>query len=86
MSRLEIVKTRTTTYKIRHIHLDALTFDEKYRRIRRNYSYSGFECYACNKRFKDGDKIAVIFTDKGIKVVCHECGVEIKSELDKQGG
>lgn len=81
MSKLEIVKTKTTRYSIKQIGLDMFTFDEKFRRIRGEMKYKMFECYACNKGFKDGDKISLIITDKGNKVVCHECGIEIKNEL-----
>ncbi len=82
MSKLEIVKTKTTKYIIQQIALDFMTFDEKFRNIRENYKYQGFECYACGKHFNNGDKVSVIFTDKGNKVVCHDCGVEIKNELE----
>lgn len=46
--------------------------------------YKMFECYVCNKDFKDDDKISLIITDKGNKVVCHGCGVEIKKELEDE--
>jgi hypothetical protein len=85
MSKLEITKTKTTKYIIRQIALDFLAFDEKYRSIRENNSYPGFECYICNKHFKDGDKISLIITDKGNKVICHECGIEIQKELEVEG-
>jgi len=85
VSKLEITKTRTTKYTIQQIGLDFLTFDEKFRSIRENHRYPGFECYACGKHFKDGDKISVIVTDKGNKIVCHNCGVEIQKELEAEG-
>jgi transcription elongation factor Elf1 len=67
------------------IGLDMITFDETYRTIRANHRYQGFSCYVCNKSFKDGDKISLIITDKGNKVVCHGCGVDIKHELEVEG-
>ncbi len=65
MSKLEIAKVRAVKYIIQQIALDFITFDEKYRSIREGHRYPGFECYACNKSFKDGDKISLIVTDKG---------------------
>jgi len=82
MSKLEIVKTKTTTYTIKQITLDMLTFNETYRRIRGQSRHKMFDCHACNKDFKDGDKISLIITDKGNEVVCHECGIEIQKELE----
>jgi len=84
MSKLEIIKTRTTKYIIRQIGLDMFTFNEAFRRIRGEMKYKMFECYVCNKDFKDDDKISLIITDKGNKVVCHGCGVEIKKELEDE--
>lgn len=77
-----ITKVRTTVYNITHVAIDLLTFDEQFREIRNNYRYKGFECYACNRPFKDGEKISLIFTDKGNKTVCHECGTKFKTELE----
>jgi len=82
MSKLEIVKTRTTKYAIQQIGLDFLIFDENYRRIRQNFKYQGFECYICGKHFTDGDKISLIITNKGNKFVCHDCGIAIQKELE----
>jgi len=61
--------------------IDMLTFNESYRQIRANYKYQGFNCYSCRKKFQDGEKISVIFTDKGNKTVCHECGLNYQREL-----
>jgi predicted SprT family Zn-dependent metalloprotease len=82
---LEITKTRTTRYKILHVDVDAFTFDEHWRRIRGESRYKGFECYACDKHFKNGDRMGLIFTDKGNRVVCQECAKEIAKELAKEG-
>lgn len=65
--------------------LDFAAFDETWRRIRCNRGYKGFECYSCGRHFKDGEKISVIFTNKGNKTVCNKCGTEIIGQLE-QGG
>lgn len=85
MSKLEIIKTKTTKYSIKQIGLDMFTFNEAFRRIRGEMKYKMFECYVCNKDFKDGDKISLIITDKGNKAVCHDCGTEIQKELEAEG-
>ncbi|MBA1335893.1 MAG: hypothetical protein HPY66_1711 [Firmicutes bacterium] len=76
-----ITKTRTTTYRISHVYLDMMVFNENFRRIRADHKYQGFECFSCGKHFQDDEKISVIFTDKGNKTVCHECGAKFKEEL-----
>lgn len=81
MGKPVITKTKTTVYTIAHVLIDMLTFNESYRRIRTNFKYQGFNCYSCRKKFQDGEKISVIFTDKGNKTVCHECGLNYQREL-----
>lgn len=81
MGSPEIIKTRTTTFKITHIALDMLVFDQRFREIRGNYRYKGFECYSCGKHFQDGEIISVAFTSKGNKTVCHECGINFEIQL-----
>jgi rRNA maturation endonuclease Nob1 len=78
----QIIKTKTTVYNVTNVAIDFAVFDEHWRRIRGNFKYKGFECYACNKHFKDGENISVIFTDRGNKLVCRECGLKSKSELE----
>lgn len=78
----QITKTRTTIYTITQVAIDFLTFNEKYRQIRNGLGYKGFECYACNRAFEAGEKISLVFTDKGNKVVCQECALKFKRELE----
>jgi hypothetical protein len=77
-----ITKTKTTTYVISQIVVDFLEFDDSYRRIRGNFKYQGFGCFSCNRHFRDGEKISLVFTDKGNKAVCHDCGMKFKEELE----
>lgn len=79
----EIIKTKTTTYKVIQIGLDFLTFDQSYRRIRSGARYKGFQCYACNKKFVDGEKISLAITDKGNKVLCRSCAEQFNKELEE---
>ncbi len=78
----QIKKVRTTIYNITQVGVDILEFNERYREIRQNFKYKGFECYACGKAFKDGEKISLIITDKGNKTVCHECGTKFEKEME----
>jgi peptide subunit release factor 1 (eRF1) len=80
----EIVKTRVTRYIVNQVAIDFLIFSESYRRIRGNFRYKGFECYSCGKHFEDGEKMSLIFTNKGNKVVCHKCGIRFKEELETE--
>jgi len=84
MSNPQITKTitKTTRYNITQVGIDFMEFNERYRQIRGSSKYKGFECYSCNKHFEDGEKISLIFTDKGNKTVCHECGIKFKNELE----
>ncbi len=81
MANPEIVKTQITHYKILNVALDFLTFDERYRNVRRDNTYQGFECFNCGKYFLDGEKMSLAFTNKLNKVICRDCGVMFKSEL-----
>jgi hypothetical protein len=78
----QITKTKTITYNITHVGIDFLVFDKQYRKIRGGFEYKGFECFSCNKSFKDGEKISLIFTDKGNKTVCYKCGTKFMEELE----
>lgn len=82
----EITKTVTitTTYKITHVMVDFSTFNEMWRNIRGKYRYKGFECFICHKKFEDGEKIGLIFCDKGNKTVCQKCGTEIENQLKSE--
>lgn len=80
---LEIVRTRTTRYQVTQAAVDLLTFNEAYRRIRGNNRYKGFSCFNCGKDFEDGEKLGLIITAKGNKVVCRECGLKFKRKLEE---
>lgn len=81
MTKLTITKTTTKHYNIQQIGLDMMCFNESYRRIRGKMKNKLFSCHSCGRNFLDGEKISLIITDKGNKMVCHQCGVEIKEEL-----
>jgi rRNA maturation endonuclease Nob1 len=78
----EIIKTKTTVYNITNVAIDFAVFDNLWREIRGRFEYKGFECYACNKHFEDGESISLIFTNRGNKTVCRECGLKFKVELE----
>jgi rRNA maturation endonuclease Nob1 len=82
----EIVKTKKTVYSIKQVAIDFAVFNERWREIRGRFRYKGFECYACNKHFQDGESIGLIFTDRGNKTVCKECGTKFKAELLTEAG
>jgi hypothetical protein len=60
-----------------------IIFSESYRKIREHAKYQGFSCFVCNRHFKDGEKIGILFTSRGNKVGCRECCMEIEKELKK---
>ncbi len=82
MGMPEIVKTKTTRYEITNVAIDFLIFNESFRRIRGNRKYKGFQCYNCNHKFEDGEKMSLIFTNKGNKTVCRKCGDLFNKELE----
>jgi hypothetical protein len=77
-----IQKTTTKSFKVLHVKGDILTFDERYRNIRKNMKYRGFGCFNCSRKFKDGERFGLIITDKGNKTVCNECVDKISKELE----
>jgi hypothetical protein len=80
-----ITKTQTTNYEILQSKGNLFTFDEKYRKIRGNYKYKGFECFACDKHFDDGEQFGLIVTNKGNKTVCNNCAEKFREELKETG-
>ena len=82
----EITKTRTTTYKITQVAVDFHVFDERWRNIRGEYRYKGFDCFVCHKKFEDGERIGLILSSKGNKVVCQKCATKIEEQLQAEAG
>lgn len=78
-----ITKTKVTTYNVLNVVVDFSVFDERWKSIRGNYKYKGFECFNCNKHFDIGDKISLIFTDKGNRTICHDCAECVSKEINK---
>ena len=78
----QIIKTRTIVYKILGVALDAFVYNEAVRRVRNKMKRKCNKCFSCNKYFVDEEKISVIFTSKGNRVVCRECGIRFKNELN----
>lgn len=77
-----IQKTITKSFNIQQVSTDFCTFDENYRRIRGGARYKGFQCFSCNNKFIDGSRIGLIITNKGNKVVCQSCAIEIKNKME----
>jgi len=77
-----ITKTQTITYQVLAVSTRYVIFNESYRKIRSDFKYQGFECFACGRKFNDGEEIGIIFTSRGNKVVCQECGAKLKNELE----
>jgi hypothetical protein len=86
MPSITRTKTTITIYEITHVVVNFSVFDETWRRIRGRFSYKGFECYNCHKHFEDGDSIGLIFTNRGNKTVCTECGIKFDAELKTEAG
>lgn len=81
---MEITRTKTTTYKITQVAIDFLEFNERFVQLRKNFKYQGFQCFNCRKKFEIGEKISLIFTGKGNKLVCKKCGTDIQEQLNKE--
>ncbi len=62
---------RTEVHKItvNQIGGNFLTYNESWRRIRKNDK----ACVFCRKPFDDGSNIHLAFTDKGNKIMCDKC-------------
>lgn len=78
----QIIRTRTIVYKILGVALDAFVYNEAVRRVRNKMKRKCNKCFSCNKNFADEEKISVIFTSKGNRVVCRECAIRFKNELN----
>lgn len=81
---MEIVRIKKTIYKITHVAIDFLEFNEDYVRIRERYKYQGFQCFKCSHKFEIGEMVSLIFTSKGNKTVCKKCGEEIEKQLGEE--
>jgi len=77
-----IKKTITRNYNVLQVRGDMFTFNERYRHIRGNMNYRGFECFNCHHDFEDGEKFGLLITDKGNKTVCNKCVDKISEELE----
>lgn len=76
----EIIKTER--HVITSVLLDFATFDETYRRIRRDFHYQGFECFNCGRAFRTGEPISIAFVaEDRNRVVCQACGQALQAEL-----
>jgi hypothetical protein len=82
---LEITKVKKTTYKIFQVAVDFFTFNERYKQIRQKFSDQGFDCFICKRPFKPGEKIGLVVTNKGNKVVCRKCAEKVSKELLENG-
>ena len=78
---MQITRTKTTTYKVLQVGVDFLEFTERYKEIRQNRKYHGFQCFICHKKFGIGEKMSLLFTNKGNKMACRDCGMKAREEL-----
>lgn len=62
---MEIKKITTLeTFKVIGARKNLFTYTEK-------EEYQG--CFVCNRKFNDGEKFGLVWTDKGNKTACNEC-------------
>ena len=82
---MEIVKVTSKHYRVLQARSDMFTFNEKFRNIRKNMKYHGFECFNCSAKFEDDDRFGLIITSKGNKSVCNKCAKMFENKI-RQGG
>lgn len=82
---VDIVKRVETRWVVVKVSRDgAFCFDEVWRSIRSKAKYKGSACFRCNSRFSDGQGMALAITNRGNRVVCHECAAELREALIKK--
>lgn len=81
---VSIKKTITKTFEVQQVGLDYCIFNEFYREIRKNSRYPGFECFKCEHRFDEGEKLSLAITSQGNKVLCRKCAEEVQEKLKKE--
>lgn len=81
---MEIIKTKVTHYKVLRVLIDCMRFDEKFIKIRERFKYTGFTCFKCDRKHNIGEVVSLIFTDKGNKIVCRDCALEINRLIDTE--
>jgi hypothetical protein len=60
-------------------------FNEAYRRVRARARYKGFSCFVCERKFKDGENIGIVFFLKNPnRVCCFDCGDKIIKNLKEE--
>lgn len=62
---------KITTFKVIGARKNLFTYTERYRQIRWEEKYQS--CFVCNRKFNDGEKFGLVWTDKGNKTACNEC-------------
>lgn len=73
---------KTVTYDVLEVCLDFLTYDERFRSIRKQGGGPQFaECFVCDRHFADGEMIGLAITSGGNKPVCRACGTKLQKQL-----
>jgi hypothetical protein len=80
---ITITKTITTVYKVFDITKNFLVLNENNRQTRPG-AFGAFGCFVCDMPLGTGDKLEVIETDKGQKIVCVQCAEDIKRKLEEE--
>jgi hypothetical protein len=78
-----ITKTITTVYKVFDITKNFLVLNENNRQTRPG-AFGAFTCFMCEKPLGTGDRLEIIETDKGQKIVCRQCAEDIKRKLEEE--
>lgn len=80
---MEIIKTRTSTYKFVWVAVDKAHYTKEFRRIRARAKYKASGCFKCNHKFVDNEIMSIAaFVNKPNRMLCHKCAAEVKMVLD----
>lgn len=79
---ISITKTVTTKYKVSSVSRNFLVLNENNRKTRPG-AFGAFKCFLCDQSLGTGDKLEIIETDKGQKIVCKQCADDIEGKLEE---
>lgn len=74
------VPARKKTLRASWCRLGFTTMSDRYRAIRSECKYKGFDCYWCGHTFENGEVMALACVEKtGNKILCQTCGTELSA-------
>jgi hypothetical protein len=76
------IPSRTVHFEASSCKLDWMEMNPRFRDIRAQSRNPMDKCHWCKHNFVDGEMMSIAITDKGNKVLCHDCGAALLNPPD----